>query len=133
MSKQFFFTLRVYVEDTDFGGVVYHSNYLNFMERARTEWLASESLGIDEFAKMDLFFVVRHAEIDYRQPARLNNELLITSSVSQIKHSSVRFSQQISLKSDPNTILCEGKIHLVCINQALRPVRVPDVLREVMT
>ena len=75
----FVWKVRVYWEDTDAGGVVYHSRYVNFFERARTEWL--RSLGVDqsELAEQEnVLFAVRHMEIDFKQAARLDDELDIT-------------------------------------------------------
>lgn len=131
MSKTFSFPLRVYVEDTDFSGMVYHSNYLNFMERARTESLVSVGLGIDQLAKEGLFFVVRHVDLEYKKPAYLNNTLVIQSAVEEMRGSSLVFHQRICASEDHSSSLCEARITLVCVNASHRPTRVPDKLREV--
>ena len=119
------------MEDTDFSGMVYHSNYLNFMERARTESLVSVGLGLDELAKEGLFFVVRHVDLDYNKPAYLNNTLVIYSTVVEMRGSSLVFHQRVCASDDSSTCLCEARITLVCINGSHRPTRVPEKLREV--
>lgn len=130
MSKSFVFPLRVYVEDTDFGGVVYHSNYLNFMERARTEMLATVKLDIEYWADQGMFFVVRHADVDYKAPAKLNARLQVFTTIENIKGSSITFKHKIVHENAPETTLCEGTLLLVCVNSNIRPMRIPEQLRE---
>ena len=72
---EFSFQLRVYIEDTDAGGIVYYVNYLKFMERARTEFMRSQGYGKDYIFNHDLMFVVRDVAVKYLQPARLDDEL----------------------------------------------------------
>jgi tol-pal system-associated acyl-CoA thioesterase len=130
MLKSFVFPLRVYVEDTDFGGFVYHSNYLNFMERARTELLAAIKLDITHWADQGLFFVIRHAEVSYTAPAKLNARLQVHTEVEKVKGSSILFKHRIVHEGEPETSVCEGEILVVCINSNTQPVRVPEELRE---
>ena len=94
--KTFSFPIRIYFEDTDSGGVVYHSNYLKFMERARTEWL--RSVGIDQrhLKQQDhIMFVVHRIDIQYKLPARLNDDLIVKSELIEIGSSKIEFRQMI--------------------------------------
>ena len=88
--KTFSFPIRIYFEDTDSGGVVYHANYLKFMERARTEWL--RTLGIDQ-RKLKLhdhiMFVVHRIDIQYKFPARFNDDLVVRSELKKIGSSKI--------------------------------------------
>src|SRR5690349_532071 len=77
--EPFRFPVRVYYEDTDAAGVVYYANYLKFMERARTEWLAALGFPLASFEREHgVVFVVHRCEIDFRSPARLNDDLVVT-------------------------------------------------------
>ena len=84
-SLSFKWLVRIYFEDTDSGGVVYHANYLKFMERARTEWLRSIKLDQATLKKKDkIMFVVAKVDIDYKKPARFNDELEVETIVNKI-------------------------------------------------
>ncbi|NNM79271.1 MAG: tol-pal system-associated acyl-CoA thioesterase [Gallionella sp.] len=132
MNKHLFFSLpvRVYFQDTDAGGVVYHGSYVNFMERARTEWLR-EVCGFSNGALMKEFgvvFVVRSMKIDYLMPALLDDLLEVSAQVHDIGRSSVKLVQTVKRGE---TLLTEGEVHLVCVSLAsFKPVSVPEVLRE---
>ena len=90
-SLSFKWLVRIYFEDTDSGGVVYHANYLKFMERARTEWLRSIKLDQATLKKKDkIMFVVAKVDIDYKKPARFNDELEVETIVNKIGASKVR-------------------------------------------
>ena len=92
--KTFSLPIRIYFEDTDSGGVVYHSNYLKFMERARTEWL--RSIGIDQrHLKQDnhIMFVVHRIDIQYKFPARFNDDLIVKSEIKDIGSSKIEFGK----------------------------------------
>lgn len=126
------FPLRIYYEDTDAGGVVYHSNYLNFAERARTEWL--REIGIDQSdfrEKHGLFFVVRHCEVNYLSPARLDDKLEVISSVEPIGNSRITFVQNI-VDFDSKSVRATISVTVVCINHHLKPCRIPNDLREAL-
>ena len=122
---------RVYFEDTDSGGVVYHVNYLKFMERARTEWLRSLGLNQVELKKEEkVMFVVRKIDIQYRIPARFNDELLIQTNCFKITDYSIMLKQNI-LRDEQ--IITEGKVEIVCINSDLfKPVRIPKMAKQLM-
>lgn len=126
----FTYSCRVYYEDTDAGGVVYHSNYLKFMERTRTEWLRDLGYSQEQMAREDFLFVVRSAELDYRAPARLDDELMVTAELIESRRASMRFRQQVHNKVD-GKLLCEGTFLIACIRAgSFKPVSIPDTLRS---
>ena len=118
------YPLRVYIEDTDCNGIVYHANFLKFMERARSEWLYS--LGFDEqsLLAMRVGFVIRTAEVEYFLPARVGSQLQVDTFVKEVKRSSVEFFQKI-VNTATNELLCSGKILVVVINEKFRPAAIP--------
>ena len=122
---------RVYFEDTDSGGVVYHANYLKFMERARTEWLRSLGLNQIKLKQEDkVMFVVRKIDIQYKIPARFNDELLIQTDCVKTTDYSIMLKQNIL--RDKQTIT-EGSVEIVCINSDLfKPVRIPKKAKQLM-
>ena len=131
MSNEFILPLRVYYEDTDAGGVVYYANYLKFFERARSEWL--NHLGIDQAQMLaaDIAFAVRRAEVDYKLPARLNDELLVISHISKLSGAGLRFEQRLCKKNSTETTLCEAMIDVVCLQLSdFKPCRIPAAVRE---
>ena len=127
----FEWSARVYFEDTDSGGVVYHANYLKFMERARTEWL--RDLGLDQIQlkqENKVMFVVRKIDIQYKIPARFNDELLIQTDCVKTTNYSIILKQDI-LKE--KRVITEGKVEIVCINSDLfKPVRMPTMVKQLM-
>jgi len=122
---------RVYFEDTDSGGVVYHANYLKFMERARTEWLRSLGLNQIKLKQEDrVMFVVRKIDIQYKIPARFNDELLIQTDCVKTTDYSIILKQDILRNKQ---IVTEGKVEIVCINSdLLKPVRIPKMVKQLM-
>jgi len=123
--------IRIYYEDTDAAGVVYHSNYIKYFERARTEYLRSHGLLIAQLAEEGFIFPVIRVEIDYKSPARHDNLLSITTLPVRTGGSSFTISHTVLRKSD-DKVLAEGLITLVCVNNELKPVRIPAVLRAVL-
>ena len=122
---------RVYFEDTDSGGVVYHTNYLKFMERARTEWLRKLGLNQIKLKQEDkVMFVVRKIDIQYKIPARFNDELIIETDCVKTTDYSIMLKQNIL--RDKQTIT-EGSVEIVCINSDLfKPVRIPKMAKQLM-
>ena len=113
-AKEFAWRARVYWEDTDGGGVVYYANYLKFMERARTEWLRSLGHSQSELADAHGFvFAVVEVKLNYRRPARLDDELLITCLPIADGRASMRFKQTVS-RGD--TLLTEGEVRIACVD-----------------
>ena len=126
MHKNFFHKLKVYYEDTDAGGVVYYANYLKFIERARTEALAT--LGFNNKKIKEDFgslIVVKSCNIEYKISAYLEDELSIRSFVKSITKTSFFMNQFISRGED---LIAEAKVHLVFVNIEGKPVRIPDTL-----
>ena len=124
MHENFFHTLKVYYEDTDAGGVVYHANYLKFLERARTE--ALQSIGYsNQKVKIDFgsLIVVKACNIEYKKPASLEDELTIRSFVKSITKTSF-FMNQIITKGEETIV--EAQVHLVFVNDLGKPVKIPD-------
>jgi len=125
--SQFEIPVRVYIEDTDAGGIVFYVNYLKFMERARTEYM--RQLGYDKPAVSsdDKLLVVHSANTQYRRPARLDDLLTATVVIRKLARSYVVFEQKVFRGSE---LLCESEIKVACVTQAdLRPVALPEKMR----
>ena len=122
MSSVFKHQVRVYVEDTDAGGIVFYANYLKYMERARTEF--SRSLGYNKLALFDsLQFDVRRVELVYQKPAVLDDLLDVSARLSKLSKASFEMHQNVSRDGD---ILVEGKVKVACINSdTKRPLAMP--------
>jgi len=128
---QFSWPIRVYYEDTDSGGVVYHANYLNFMERARTEWL--RSLGYEQtdlVEKLGVLFVVHHLEITYQRPAKFNDELNVECRVNKIGRSSLQFEQIIKRNQE---IISTALVRVVSVDaNQFKPISIPSQMKAKM-
>lgn len=114
---------RVYAEDTDFMGIVYHSNYLRFFERARTDFLREIGLPLSLLATYDCHFAIQTVQLRYLNPAKLEDILKITTKIGSISPCSLVFDQ--SMQKQDNTQLCQVEIKIVCVNQSLKPKRLP--------
>jgi len=123
--------VRVYFEDTDSGGVVYHANYLKFMERARTEWIRNFGLNQTKLKKEDkVMFVVRKIDIQYKIPARFNDELIVQTNCIRTTNYSLMLKQNILRGKE---IITEGKVEIVCISaDFFKPVRIPKIAKQLM-
>ena len=125
---------RAYWEDTDGGGIVYYANYLRFLERARTEWL--RSLGYSQRALAEepgILFAVVSLNIEYRRPAKLDDELLITCEPAVEGAATIRFVQRIyrgaGTALTKEGLLVEASVRVACVDaRTLRPKRLPDFL-----
>jgi acyl-CoA thioester hydrolase len=128
-SKIFSWPVRVYFQDTDAGGVVYHASYVNFMERSRTEWLRSFGYSNAGLMKeLGVMFVVRKLELNYLKPAQLDDMLAVTTQIKEIGRSRVNVLQTVQREGE---ILSEAEVHLVCVSAAaFKPVSVPEILRK---
>ncbi|MGQ9724665.1 MAG: tol-pal system-associated acyl-CoA thioesterase [Tepidimonas sp.] len=120
-------SIRVYWEDTDAGGVVYYANYLKFFERARTEWL--RGLGLEQHALRERtggLFVVSAAEARYLRPARLDDALEIRTRLRELGRASLTLHQQAWRADDTPVLLCEGMVRIGWVaGDAMRPGRLP--------
>jgi len=128
---EFRWSVRVYYEDTDSGGVVYYANYLKFMERARTEWLRSLGFEQDRLAReAGIIFAVTEAELKFRRPARFNDALTVTARVIERRRVSLRFAQAVYRDDE---LLCEGRVRIASLDSArFSPRPIPEaLLREI--
>ncbi|MEM7443864.1 MAG: tol-pal system-associated acyl-CoA thioesterase [Pseudomonadota bacterium] len=119
--------IRVYWEDTDGGGVVYHARYLNFAERARTEVL--RQLGVQQqkmLAETGVAFALRRASIDFRAPARLDDLLDVRTRATGLGAAILEMQQEIWCH---DRCLCVIEVQLVCVNRSGRPVRLPQMVK----
>lgn len=114
------FQTRVYYEDTDAGGVVYHARYLHFMERARSEFLLSLDY---EAAMHEVAFIVREAKIEYLFPARLYDQIEILTSIQSANRLKITFAQEVRSCHNPEIIFCRGEVTVVSINARMQPCR----------
>ena len=120
MSKDFTHEIKVYYEDTDSGGVVYYSNYLKFLERARTELI--NSIGLSNKILLD-----ECKNIEYMKPAKLEDKLQIYSSIESFNKASFIMIQNIKKKDD---LIIKAKLKLVTVNQEGKPIKIPLVLEK---
>jgi len=128
----FHWPVRVYYEDTDSGGVVYHANHVKFFERARTEMF--RSMGFEQdllITEQKLIFVVRSIQIDYLQPARFNESLDVTAEVTLVKKASFNFEQSIARDSQ---VLCKGNVLIASLDSdTMRPKKIPEnILQKII-
>ena len=128
--EEFNWNVRVYYEDTDAGGVVYHGAYLKFMERARTEWL--RQLGFSQRKleeEFSLIFAVTKLEIKYRQAARIDEMLNVNARIVKYGGASIDFHQSITNEEDDG--ICNADVGIACIDsQTFKPKRLPDMLKK---
>ncbi len=127
----FLWPIRIYYEDTDAGGVVYHTNYIKFMERARTEWLRNLGFEQDELRdKEGVIFAVRSVKVDYFFPAKFNDELFVSSKVIKKGKASITIEQEVLKK---HQVLCKGIIKVGTLDEkSFRPKAMPESLYEKM-
>jgi len=139
--RTFILPVRVYYEDTDAGGVVYHSNYINFFERARTEWLRQLGYELDELVKNEqMVFVVRAITCEYLRPAIFNDELFVSAEIKEMGKTSIQFEQKVMRASkdvdksnDAYITLAEGVVTVVSVDSnKFRPKRLPKDLFNVI-
>ena len=123
----FSFPIRVYWEDTDAGGVVYHGSYVRFLERARTEWLRAQGVGQQTLRDVDdVVLAIREMSLDFRQPARLDDELQVSVVLSERRPASLLIEQEIS-RGD--RVLVAAKVRAAClVASTFRPRPLPEWL-----
>lgn len=128
---RFSWPIRVYYEDTDAGGVVYHSNYLNFMERARTEWL--RALGFEQTEVKDnlgVIIVVHSLSVAFKRPAYFNDVLEVHCDIVKIGRGSIEIAQMISRSGE---LLINGHVKAAFVNATtFKPVGIPQEIKEAM-
>ncbi|GAA0571857.1 tol-pal system-associated acyl-CoA thioesterase [Halomonas salifodinae] len=130
-TSEFRLPVRVYIEDTDAGGIVYYVNYLKFMERARSEWLRRLGHSQRELLAEGVQLVVHRLECRYAQPAHLDDDLVATARVTERGACRATFIQQVQRAGEP---LCEASVDIACLDaQTLRPRRWPAALAAALT
>ena len=128
MSKDFKHYIKIYYEDTDAGGVVYYSNYLKFLERARTEML--ESIGLSNKKLLEDYntlIIVKSCNIEYTAPARLEDKIQIYSSIETLNKASFDVIQNIKKN---HILIVKAKVKLVTVNKDGKPVKIPSILEK---
>ena len=123
--------IRIYYEDTDSGGVVYHSNYLKYMERARTEWL--RDFKVDQKALKDtlnLMFVVHEIDIKFIRPAVFNDEIVVQTKKDKLGSVKIELEQKIFRSSE---LLIESRVVVASVNSiSMKPMRIPNEIKLLM-
>jgi tol-pal system-associated acyl-CoA thioesterase len=127
--KPFSWPIRVYYQHTDAGGMVFHANYLSFMECARTELLQSLGFDLGELARRDhVLFVVHSAQIAYHKPALLNDLLTVTAQVARVGRARLEFEQAVIRKDEK---LASARLTLACVSaKNYRLIAVPETIRR---
>jgi tol-pal system-associated acyl-CoA thioesterase len=126
-AKPFAISLRVYYEDTDAGGVVYHANYLRFMERCRSEWMVQHGFPLDAFeGTFGAIFVVTHLDARFHKAARLMDALTVTTQFLEVRRVQFKARQTI-LRGDE--LLFDATVSLACLDKnSFKPVAIPQPL-----
>ena len=128
MTKEFKHEIKIYYEDTDVGGVVYYSNYLNFLERARTEMIETVGLSNKKLLEENkTLIIVKSCNIEYVSPAKLEDKITIYSSIQSLSKASFVIIQNI-MKDD--TLIVKAKLKLVTVNQEGKPIKIPSILEK---
>ena len=123
--------VRIYYEDTDAGGIVYHANYLKYCERGRTEFLRTLGVEQDTLLEDNIAFVVKSMTIDFIRPAKFNELLTVTSSITRIARASVEFSQ--SIENCQGLTVFTAKVQVVCVGiDTMKPRSIPIQVKEVL-
>lgn len=131
-SGAFGWPVRVYYEDTDAGGVVYHANYLRFFERARTEWL--RGLGFDQSrvrAEHGVVFAVRSMTVDFLKPARFDDQLRVSVFGTRAGRASLTMHQAIQRRD--GVLLCRALVRAACVDaDGFTPRAMPSIMRTMI-
>ncbi len=122
--------ITVYYEDIDNLGIVYHANYLRFFDRARLQWLASLGYDLQTIQENGLLFAIKNIEIDYCKPAKLGNNLMVLTTLIQLKRVSFTCEQKLYCVNTPENLLCRMSVQVVNINHEFKPVPWPGKLVE---
>jgi tol-pal system-associated acyl-CoA thioesterase len=128
MTAEFSLPIRVYIEDTDAGGIVYYVNYLKYLERARTELMRTFGLQRAAVADAGWNFVVSDVSLSYKEPARLDDQLHATAVISAVGGATINFHQKVR-RAD--AVLVAGDIQIACVDRGTgRPTRLDAALRK---
>lgn len=124
--------VRVYIEDTDAGGIVFHAKYLHYMERARTEWVRNCGVGLRAGLAENISYVVQRMAIHYAVPARLDDQLLITAEPKGFGRVWMNFKQRV-LRAEDRALLCEADVRVACVAlDSGRPRRLPENMQALL-
>ena len=128
MAKTFSYSHLVCYEDTDAGGVVYHSKYLNFAEQARMSFLHENGITCKEMAQSEkpCGFMIKHCEIDFKRPGYLEDELIVETTVLELRGAGFDCLQVVKRGEET---LVEMKLQVVCVTSGGRPTRIPENIR----
>ena len=124
--------VRIYYQDTDAGGVVYHANYLCYLERARTEFLREKGQSVRDMHSQGIIFPIVGLEVQFRAPARLDDLLEVDTQIVAVRHGSFVVAQQVKRKED-GKLLVEARVTLACVGVRMRPRRLPTELKELFS
>ena len=128
MSKYFKYKFKIYYEDTDSGGVVYYANYLKYLERARSEAIYSQGLTNIKLKKdYGALIIVKSCNIEYKKPAKFEDELEVISSVLSKTKTSFIMNQIIKRRDE---IISEADVQLVTVNKEGKPIKIPEILEK---
>ena len=130
MSKYFKYKFKIYYEDTDSGGIVYYANYLKYLERARSEAIYSLGLTNTNLQKdHDTLIIVKSCNIEYKKPAKFEDELIIISSILSKTKTSFTMLQIIKKNEE---IISEATVQLVTVNKDGKPIKIPEILNNLL-
>jgi acyl-CoA thioester hydrolase len=121
---------RIYYEDTDAGGVVYHARYLGFFERGRTEFFRDRGLSVQQLHDEGSIFPVVRMEIDFRSPARLDDLVRVETELTRAGRTSFVMTQRL-VRAIDQKLLVEATVTLVCVSPDMKPKRLPARLLEI--
>lgn len=130
MADTFFVKKRIYYHDTDAGGVVYYGSYLKHLEESRAEYLRSKGVSMEGYAADGVLFPIVHLEIDYKSPARYGDEISVFTKIEKVGNASLEFTQEIKRGE---TLLLKGLMISACVDKNLKPMRIPETIREKLT
>ncbi|MCB1827408.1 MAG: acyl-CoA thioesterase [Coxiellaceae bacterium] len=126
------FNLTVYNEDIDYSGVVYHPNYLKYFERARLSWFEELGFGLEQQKNDGFLYTIKNIELDFLRPARMDDRLVVKTSVEihGRAKAQLRFYQEIDNLTQKISPMTKASIHVVCVNENMRPIPMPKNLVE---
>lgn len=125
---QFVMPLPIYCYDTDMGGVVYHANFLKFMDKARTEWIRSLNVNMFDWHGQILNFVVHRANLEYSRPLTAKDQVEIVSYINRMQRVSMDVVHIVRSVADPDIIYCKGELLIAAVDDAGKPCRIPKEL-----
>jgi acyl-CoA thioester hydrolase len=133
-ASGFVWPLRVYWEDTDGGGVVFHANYLRYLERARTEWCRAAGFEQSTLAAVhQVLFSVVDVELSFRAPARLDDQLAVTVAIEKAGRASLVLAQQVRRGAVDGELLLTGRVRVGCVDaRTFRPRGFPEDFRRMV-